>query len=675
MAETRSKTFDTTMSVRQQVSPSRRRHHHPQQQGAEEQIPSLPNESSSPRDGNNSSDEILRGVAWKRRSGFGKLSGTVGVGSSWERRLFILHAPSPPASAAMRLCYYALNPPPDCAPVARGTLNLLPERATISATHFTDTAQPTPFALSIKTTDGIAPESTKWKLCFDDRRSQMAWLVALTDAVVDGSVREYNRLTLAAEADKWEPGGFHRLYEEGEGSMFDLVRDALLTGGGETGDNPEDEGDEHFAPEQQQPTQGDTQQQYVAMESFEQIAPAAVDYGGDGGPARDRTLSASSILVDDDKETRRNSLAATTKHYDDVSGYYLLQPFKLYQALAVVNISVLYAHWAAASMSCFVISWWQVLAAVNIGIYMCFAPSSSTEAKSETLEVDTTKEARREKEELIIGTEQNKTSDEMTSAATINEARPQLQTTKSMIGAELLREQEVPLSEVPMEVKEKKGAQTDKAPPAQHRLGPLSEEEMGAHKHERWAMSAPNIDLTGSWNLIADDAFKAEYDTYLKQLGFNRITRGVACSLIGRTTEITRQSDGGRELYVKGVNPKGTWERTLTASGYPDFETHSERKAGRDYKHMRRSILTADSESVNAEAWWEKLGTRHRSWLRGAKKYGGGDFESIRYLEEGSGGNVLVCESSFHPRDETKKKAEVTWRYQRDTVSTGVVSI
>ena len=671
MAETRSRAFDTTMSVRQQVSPSRRRldHHQAQQQ---EQIPSLPHESSS-RDVNGSNDELLRGVAWKRRSGFGKLSGTVGVGSSWERRLFILHAPPPSAAAAVRLCYYTLNPPPDCAPMARGTLNLLPERATISATHFTDTAQPTPFALSIKTTDGIAPESTKWKLCFDDRKSQMAWLVALTDAVVDGSVREYNRLTLAAEADKWEPGGFHRLYEEGEGSMFDLVKDALLTGGGEAGEH--DEAEEDTVPEQHQPMQGGTQQKYVAMESYEQIAPAAVEDGGDGGAVRDRTLTASSKFEEDDKETRRNSLTPTTKHYDDVSGYYLLPPVKLYQALAVVNISVLYAHWTAASMSCFVISWWQVLAALNIGIYMCVAPSTSTEAKTKATEVDAIKEARKEKEELKIATEQNKASDETISPTSVDEARPQLEMTKSMIGAELLRGEEVPLSEVPMEVKEKKEAQIDKSPAAQHRIEPLSEEEMGAHMHERWAMSAPSIDLTGSWNIIADDAFKAEYDTYLKQLGFNRITRGVACSLIGRTTEITRQSDGGRELYVKGVNPKGAWERTLTASGYPDFETHSERKAGRDYEHMRRSILTADSESVTAEAWWEKRGTRHRSWLRGANKYGGGDFESIRYLEEGSGGNVLVCESIFHPRDDSKEKAEVTWRYQRDAVSTGVVSI
>jgi hypothetical protein len=48
-----------------------------------------------------------------------------------------------------------------------------------------------------------------------------------------------------------------------------------------------------------------------------------------------------------------------------------------------------------------------------------------------------------------------------------------------------------------------------------------------------------------------------DYDSYLKQLGFSGITRRVACSLISRTTEITKQSDNGRKLFLKGINPKG----------------------------------------------------------------------------------------------------------------------
>ena len=45
---------------------------------------------------------------------------------------------------------------------------------------------------------------------------------------------------------------------------------------------------------------------------------------------------------------------------------------------------------------------------------------------------------------------------------------------------------------------------------------------------------------------------------------------------------------------------------------------------------------------------------------------GGGDFESLRYFEEGSDGNVLVCESFFWPKDSSKEKAVVKWRFQRD---------
>ena len=197
--------------------------------------------------------------------------------------------------------------------------------------------------------------------------------------------------------------------------------------------------------------------------------------------------------------------------------------------------------------------------------------------------------------------------------------------TKSQLGTELMKAEGVPLSCMPSErfSSDKKksnnsaelleGWPTD-APADDGRLHrPLNEDEMRAHKHERWAMSAPNVDLSGEWTLIADDSFKAEYDAYLKQLGFNGITRKVACSLIARTTEETKQIDNGRELYLKGTNPKGAWERTLTASGYPDFDVLADHVEGEDYNHHKTSIKTADSEDVDAEAWWEEKGSKHRS--------------------------------------------------------------
>ena len=174
--------------------------------------------------------------------------------------------------------------------------------------------------------------------------------------------------------------------------------------------------------------------------------------------------------------------------------------------------------------------------------------------------------------------------------------KPSALLTKAMVETELMKVERVPLSDQLISERFTFAPADD-----EHQLEPLTEGEMEAHLHERWAQSAPKVDLSGEWTLIADDAFKAEYDSYLKQLGFNGITRRVACGLIARTTEITKQSDNGRELYLKGTNPKGAWERSLIASGYPDFETHPERKEGDDYSHTKTAIKTADAEDVDAE--------------------------------------------------------------------------
>ena len=72
---------------------------------------------------------ILEGVGWKRRSGFGKYSETVGVGSSWERRRFALTAKPP------RLMYYSESESSKSLleEFPRGTLKIIAERATITA--------------------------------------------------------------------------------------------------------------------------------------------------------------------------------------------------------------------------------------------------------------------------------------------------------------------------------------------------------------------------------------------------------------------------------------------------------------------------------------------------------------------------------------------------------------
>jgi hypothetical protein len=178
---------------------------------------------------------------------------------------------------------------------------------------------------------------------------------------------------------------------------------------------------------------------------------------------------------------------------------------------------------------------------------------------------------------------------------------------------------------------------------------------------DRWAVAAPSVDLTGEWNIkpLMTEEFKGQYDNYLKLLGQPSLVRSVAVSIVGLTTEETVQSEQGRELLIRGRNVRGLWERTLTASGAD--------QSSDEFTPLLTYIITADAEKVEAEAWWEDNGTVHRSWLRGVTKYGGGEFESKRYLEDD--GNTLVCESTFHPADPSREKAQVRWRFQRAEVA------
>ena len=430
----------------------------------------------------------------------------------------------------------------------------------------------------------------------------MAWLIAITDLVADESVKEYNAKVLAAEKGAWEHGGFHRLYEEGDVKLFNVVRDALMASGAgsENGSNHDRAKSNDNTPIEQEGS------------LFEAIAKL---------PDEPNPISSNNKFSG-------NSLTVE----------------KLYQALAGINLSILYLTVTQESTSFLVISWWQVLILVNA--FMAYIFFSSSDEKPTA-----------QKPGKLIEKKKVVSFSDETSSKSLGSEKSTGSPTRSMVGAQLLKTENVPLSDMPS-MRDVSAAVPSSNKKEPHRSEPLSEKEMEAHLHERWAQSSPQTDLSGSWTLIADDTFKKEYDTYLTDLGFNRITRGVACSLISRTTEITKQSDNGRELYLKGINPKGAWERTLTSSGYPDFETKADQT---DYAHMKTSIKTAESEEVAAEAWWECRGTKHRSWLRGGKK---GDYESLRYVEDC--GNVLVCESIFHPRDKSKKKANVKWRFQRD---------
>ena len=189
------------------------------------------------------------------------------------------------------------------------------------------------------------------------------------------------------------------------------------------------------------------------------------------------------------------------------------------------------------------------------------------------------------------------------------------------------------------------------------------------------------VDLTGNWTLLTDETFTSQYENYLRQLGQPMLVRTVAQTVIGSTKEETIQTDQGKMLYIRGMNVRGSWERTLQASeqivdddklssittyhGHPVVQGHE-----------LKPMTTADGESVSVASWWEEEGTVHHSWVVGGTRYGGGDFENKRYLSDN--GNILVCESTFHPREDSKsdgeektngqerEKACVTWRFLRE---------
>eukprot|EP00535_Pseudo-nitzschia_heimii_P012755 CAMPEP_0197198738 /NCGR_PEP_ID=MMETSP1423-20130617/33524_1 /TAXON_ID=476441 /ORGANISM="Pseudo-nitzschia heimii, Strain UNC1101" /LENGTH=491 /DNA_ID=CAMNT_0042652575 /DNA_START=80 /DNA_END=1552 /DNA_ORIENTATION=- len=175
---------------------------------------------------------------------------------------------------------------------------------------------------------------------------------------------------------------------------------------------------------------------------------------------------------------------------------------------------------------------------------------------------------------------------------------------------------------------------------------------------DRWAVAAPGIDLSGKWELIVTEGFKKDYDRYLERLGQPRLVRSVALSgpVIGQTMEEVFQIDDGRSLRIRGKNVRGTWDRTLVASG-ATTEAHR-------FEPLVATISTVDQELVDAEAWWEDEGTAHVSWMRGVTMYGGGSFYSRRYLEDKEREDdetVYVCEGYFRFNDPAKEDNELTW--------------
>lgn len=182
------------------------------------------------------------------------------------------------------------------------------------------------------------------------------------------------------------------------------------------------------------------------------------------------------------------------------------------------------------------------------------------------------------------------------------------------------------------------------------------------HPHgERWAVAAPGVDLSGKWELIVTEEFKTQYDQYLERLGQPKLVRSVALSapVIGKTMEELIQIDCGQSLLIRGKNVRGSWDRTLIASGATKYQS--------DFEPQIVPIRTIDGEQVESESWWEHDGTVHVSWMRGVAMYGGGSFFNRRYLEEDAETHetVYVAEGSFIFNDPNKEDNVLNWRFRR----------
>ncbi len=169
----------------------------------------------------------------------------------------------------------------------------------------------------------------------------------------------------------------------------------------------------------------------------------------------------------------------------------------------------------------------------------------------------------------------------------------------------------------------------------------------------RQATSSPTTDLSGTWTPIATPQFKAQYDAYLKNCSQSFLFRKVVVNGIEYQKEEIRQLDNGERLEIIAMNPAGNWNRTLVASDADN--------------PVNTTIVDPDKDTVDVEAWWEEDGTKHRSILRGKKSVNGGEFVTVRYLDQEEK-DVLVCESTFLPADGPSSAFQygrVVWKFRR----------
>lgn len=121
------------------------------------------------------------------------------------------------------------------------------------------------------------------------------------------------------------------------------------------------------------------------------------------------------------------------------------------------------------------------------------------------------------------------------------------------------------------------------------------------------AATTAAVSLTGNWTLIVDESFTSQYENYLRKLGQPMLVRTVAQTVIGSTKEETVQSDDGQKLFIRGMNVRGSWERTLEASEQiSDNDEQEDGNGGKKHAvqgHELKPMTTADGEDVEVASW------------------------------------------------------------------------
>ena len=361
----------------------------------------------------------LTGILWKRRSGFGVLRS-----SPWERRHFVLQGNSlsyyrakgesggegtaaalmdeateryddnrgidassdagvshKSSSSTKQRMYDVLGQAStslglSAAPVApsneklaegssaRGSMDLVKENATICAT-WGHSGAPSPFCLSIK-----VKGETKWKLCFASHRSQLQWLAAMTDVIVQASVDSYNiKLLTNADPANQDPvtAAFQSHVSEPPVSEKSLGLPAA---------QPADA--DNLLP---QPSMHVSGRRLWIMEPY--VIKAQNGFGGPGEADDDESASSyeSDDDMDDDEEEATRAVGVSSKDDladDDDKIVWSIPESKLMFAGFVVNAAILYCRNSTISVEVF----WTAVTIANMTLFSFLEAGTRPRAQS-----------------------------------------------------------------------------------------------------------------------------------------------------------------------------------------------------------------------------------------------------------------------------------------------------